>query len=150
MTDPTRCPSRSSSARLAADAVRSQREDWRSGEAASETGVIVKAIRHYEAVGLLGVLERDGSYRDFSTADLERLRVLAHCRDLGFGLPEIGQVLQFVADARPSCPDPEAMIDIVERRLRAINEQIARFQQLSERLEHTRAYLQRRLEVQKA
>lgn len=122
----------------------------RIGEAASETGVTVKAIRHYEAVGLLGLLERDGSYRDFSANDLERLRLIAHCRDLGFGLPEIRQVLQIVADARPSCPDPEAMIDVVDGRLRAINEQIARFQQLSERLEHTRAYLQRRLEAQKA
>jgi MerR family copper efflux transcriptional regulator len=122
----------------------------RIGEAASETGVTVKAIRHYEAVGLLGVLERDGSYRDFSADALERLRLIAHCRDLGFGLPEIRRVLQIVADARPSCPDPEAMIDVVEGRLRAINEQIARFQQLSKRLEHTRAYLQRRLEAQRA
>src|SRR5262245_48317640 len=118
--------------------------NMRIGEAASETGVTVKAIRHYEAVGLLGVVERDGSYRDFSPDDLERLRLIAHCRDLGFGLPEIRQVLQLVADARPSCPDPEAMIDVVDGRLRAIDEQIARFQQLSERLQHTRAYLKGR------
>jgi DNA-binding transcriptional MerR regulator len=122
----------------------------RIGEAASEAGVTAKAIRHYEAVGLLRVLERDGSYRDFSVDDLERLRLIAHCRDLGFGLPEIRRVLQIVADARPSCPDPEAMIDVVDGRLRAINEQIARFQRLCERLEHTRAYLQRRLEAQSA
>ena len=122
----------------------------RIGEAASETGVTVKAIRHYEAVGLLGVLVRDGSCRRFSADDLERIRVIAHCRGLGFGLPEIRRVLQIVADARPSCPDPEAMIDVVDGRLRAINEQIARFQQLSERLEHTRAYLQRRVEAQRA
>lgn len=117
------------------------------GEAASETGVTVKAIRHYEAVGLLGVLERDGAYRDFSADDLERLRLIAHCRELGFGLPEIHEVLRIVADARPSCPDPQAMMDVVDGRLRAIHEQIARFQQLSERLERTRAYLQRRLET---
>lgn len=122
----------------------------RIGEAASETGLTVKAIRHYEAVGLLGALERDGSYREFSADDLERLRLIAHCRDLGFGLPETRQVLQIVADARPACPDPEAMIDVLDARLRAINEQIARFQQLSERLEHTRAYVQGRLEAQKA
>src|SRR5437868_2450801 len=59
----------------------SQEPNMRIGEAASETGVTVKAIRHYEAVGLLGVLERDGSYRDFSADDLERLRLIAHCRD---------------------------------------------------------------------
>jgi hypothetical protein len=42
------------------------------------------------------------------------------------------------------------MIDVVEGRLRAVNEQIARFQQLSARLEHTRAYLQGRLAAQRA
>jgi MerR family transcriptional regulator, copper efflux regulator len=120
------------------------------GEAASSTGVTVKAIRHYEAVGLLGVLEREGSYRDFSADDVERLRLIAHCRDLGFGLPEIRQVLQIVGDAQPACPDPEAMMEVVDERLRAVNEQLARFQQLSERLEQTRAYLQRRLEAQRA
>ena len=122
----------------------------RIGEAASETGVSVKAIRHYEAVGLLGVLERDGAYRDFSADDLERLRLIAHCRDLGFGLSEIRQVLQIIAEAGPACPDPEIMMDLVDGRRRAVNEQIARFQQLSERLEHTRAYLQRRLDAQRA
>jgi MerR family transcriptional regulator, copper efflux regulator len=122
----------------------------RIGQAASETGVSVKAIRHYEAVGLLGVLERDGSYRDFSADDLERLRLIAHCRDLGFGLPEIRQMVQIIAEARPSCPDPEAMRDVVDGRLRAVNAQIVRLQQRSERLEHTRAYLQRRLDAQKA
>lgn len=122
----------------------------RIGEAASETGITVKAIRHYEAIGLLGVLERDGSYRDFSADDLERLRLIAHCRDLGFGLPEVRRVLQIVADARPSCPDPEAMIDVVDGQLRAIKEQMARFQRLSERLEHTRAYLQLRLDARSA
>lgn len=110
----------------------------------------MKAIRHYEAVGLLGVLEREGAYRDFSADDLERLRLIAHCRELGFGLPEIRRVLQFVAAARPSCPDPVAMMAVVDARLRAINEQIARFHKLSQRLEHTRAYLQRRLEAQTA
>lgn len=120
------------------------------GEAANETGVTVKAIRHYEAVGLLGVVERDGSYRDFSADDLERLRLIAHCRDLGFGLPEIRRVLELVADTKPSCPDPETMIGVVDDRLRAINEQIGRFQRLGERLEQTRAYLQRRLEAQRA
>jgi MerR family transcriptional regulator, copper efflux regulator len=52
--------------------------NMRIGEAASETGVTVKAIRHYEAVGLLGILERDGSYRDFSADDFERHRLIAH------------------------------------------------------------------------
>ena len=46
----------------------------RIGEAARSTGLTVKAIRHYDAVGLLGTLDRDGTYRDFSKEDIERLK----------------------------------------------------------------------------
>jgi DNA-binding transcriptional MerR regulator len=118
------------------------------GDAAREAGVTVKAIRHYESVGLLGEVERAGSYRDFSATDLERLRLIAHCRELGFSLREIAQVAHLVAEAKPSCPQPKAMIRLVERRLRAIDEELIRLQEVSAQLGNTRAYLQRRLEEQ--
>ena len=51
------------------------------GEAARATGLTVKAIRHYEAIGLLHV-ERSGVYRDFSADEIERLRIIARCRSL--------------------------------------------------------------------
>jgi DNA-binding transcriptional MerR regulator len=117
----------------------------RIGEAARETGTTVKAIRHYEALGLLGTLPRDGRYRELSTDDLARLRLITHCRELGFSLAEIRKVIGLVVDAEPSCPDPEAMLQVVDRRLQAIGEQVDRLRQLGERLGTTRTYLQRRL-----
>ena len=93
----------------------------RIGEAARETGVTIKAIRHYEAVGLLTTLEREGRYRRLSTENVDQLRLIAHCRGLGFTLREIREVLRAVAAAKPACPDPVTMLAVVERRLRALD-----------------------------
>jgi MerR family transcriptional regulator, copper efflux regulator len=116
----------------------------RIGEAARETGVTIKAIRHYEAVGLLTTLEREGRYRRLSTENVDQLRLIAHCRGLGFTLREIREVLRAVAAARPACPDPVTMLAVVERRLRALDAQVSRLQLLGKRLGAARAYLRRR------
>ena len=49
-------------------------------QAAIASGVTVKAIRHYEAKGLLDKVQRRGKYREFSSSDVERLRLIARCR----------------------------------------------------------------------
>lgn len=116
----------------------------RIGEAARETGVTVKAIRHYEAVGLLTTLARAGRYRQLSTENVEQLRLIAHCRGLGFTLREIRDVLRAVGAAKPACPDPVTMLSVVERRLRSLDAQVARLQILSKRLGAARTYLRRR------
>jgi MerR family transcriptional regulator, copper efflux regulator len=116
----------------------------RIGEAARETGVTIKAIRHYEAVGLLTTLEREGRYRRLSTENVDQLRLIAHCRGLGLTLREIREVLRAVAAAKPACPDPVTMLAVVERRLRALDAQVARLQLLGKRLGAARAYLRRR------
>jgi MerR family copper efflux transcriptional regulator len=116
----------------------------RIGQAARETGVTIKAIRHYEAVGLLTTLEREGRYRLLSSENVDQLRLIAHCRELGFTLREIREVLRATADAKPACPDPRTMLAVVDRRLRALDAQVARLQLLGKRLGATRAYLQRR------
>ena len=109
---------------------------WRYSEAAGRTG----ATR----VGLLTTLEREGRYRRLSTENVDQLRLIAHCRGLGFTLREIREVLRAVAAAKPACPDPVTMLAVVERRLRALDAQVARLQLLGKRLGAARAYLRRR------
>jgi DNA-binding transcriptional MerR regulator len=42
-------------------------------------------IRHYEKIGLIpSAARRDSGYRDYSDADVHRLRFIANARDLGF------------------------------------------------------------------
>jgi Cu(I)-responsive transcriptional regulator len=64
------------------------------GEASTASGVSERMIRHYEKIGLIPAPpRRESGYRDYSPADLGRLRFIANARDLGFGIGEIGTLL---------------------------------------------------------
>ncbi len=64
------------------------------GEAALTSGVSAKMIRHYEEIGLLPPnLRRANSYRDYGTSEVHELRFIRRARDLGFGLADIGKLL---------------------------------------------------------
>ena len=63
-------------------------------EVAELTGVTVRALHHYDELGLLCPSERSESgYRLYSYDDLARLREILIWRALGFSLSEIGSLL---------------------------------------------------------
>ena len=64
------------------------------GEAAQQSGVSAKMLRHYESLGLLGAVARtDSGYRLYSPADVHTLCFIKHCRDLGFSMAEIAELV---------------------------------------------------------
>jgi DNA-binding transcriptional MerR regulator len=64
------------------------------GELATAAGVTIRAIRHYEAVGLLPEADRStGGHRRYGDDALNRLRQVLKLRDCGFGLDAIQQLL---------------------------------------------------------
>ena len=64
------------------------------GEAAKASGVSAKMIRHYEQVGLLPAAARtDAGYRQYDGSDVHTLRFIRQSRDLGFSIPEIGELV---------------------------------------------------------
>lgn len=66
----------------------------RIGQAARMTGLSVKAIRYYEAVGLLPPpLRSEGRYRLYGEEDTRRLHLLKRAKQLGFTLREAGELL---------------------------------------------------------
>jgi MerR family transcriptional regulator, copper efflux regulator len=64
------------------------------GEAARQSGVSAKMLRHYESLGLLGAVARtDSGYRLYSAADVHTLRFIKRSRDLGFSMAEIAELV---------------------------------------------------------
>jgi MerR family transcriptional regulator, thiopeptide resistance regulator len=64
------------------------------GEVAQAAGVTVRALHHYDELGLLSPSGRtEAGYRLYSYDDLARLREILIWRALGFSLSEIGSLL---------------------------------------------------------
>ena len=64
------------------------------GQVAQQYGVTVRTLHHYDEIGLLTPSERTyAGYRVYGAADVERLATIVVYRRLGFGLDEIGELL---------------------------------------------------------
>jgi len=105
---------------------------WQIGELAKRTGVSVRALRHYDEIGLLVPSERSfAGYRLYSDLEVRRLYRILALRQVGMGLEQIRALLQAGrADVRGT----------VRAQLQALDRQ----RELQERL---RARLQAILEV---
>lgn len=108
---------------------------WKVGELAKLTGVSVRALHHYEAIGLLKPAARsEGGHRCYTEAEVERLQRIVSLRELGFSLEDIGQCLDAPGFALAS---------VVALHLARLGEQIARQQALHQRLARLNQRLQR-------
>ena len=64
------------------------------GRASKASGVSVKMIRHYEAIGLLKDVARTyANYRVYSDNDVHTLRFIKRARALGFSMDDIRELL---------------------------------------------------------
>lgn len=64
------------------------------GEVARASGVSVRTLHHYDAIGLLCPSHRDDNgYRRYDRGDVERLQEILGYRALGFSLEETGTLL---------------------------------------------------------
>ncbi len=80
------------------------------GQAAQASGVSQRMIRHYEKIGLIpAASRRDSGYRDYSDADVHRLRFIANARDLGFPIDEISTLLDLWNDRARSSAEVKAL-----------------------------------------
>jgi Cu(I)-responsive transcriptional regulator len=65
------------------------------GDLAKGTGTKVVTVRYYEQIRLLPVPSRTaGNYRTYSNEHMHRLRFIRRCRDLGFTLDQIRDLLR--------------------------------------------------------
>ncbi len=73
-------------------------ETWKVGELAARTGLTVRTLHHYDAIGLLSPSGRTESlhgsgHRLYTAADVARLHQILSLRQLGFALEQIGEYL---------------------------------------------------------
>ena len=99
---------------------------WKVGELARNTGTSVRALHHYDQIGLLTPsLRTDAGHRLYVVADVERLRQIHSLRMLGISLDETRRLL-----------DGESVSarEIISMHLARLHEQIAMQKLLAGRL----------------
>jgi MerR family copper efflux transcriptional regulator len=103
------------------------------GTAAEKSGLPPKTIRYYEDIGLLAPDRAGNGYRDYSTADIHRLRFLQRSRSLGFSVEECRQLLSLYGDSARESAEVKA---IAETKLAEIDRKIAELAELRATLSH--------------
>lgn len=104
------------------------------GEAARDSGVSAKMIRHYESVKLLPAAQRSVSgYRLYGSNDVHILRFIRRARDLGFSIEEIRNLLGLWQNRRRSSRQVKALaqahvddLDTKFRKLRSMKTALER------------------------
>ena len=96
------------------------------GDVARYTGVSVRMLRHYDAMGLVRPTGRTiGGYRDYSDDDVRTILQVKTLRSLGLTLKQIGRILEDPGRA------PDALVDDL---IRQTEERLDRERELLDRL----------------
>lgn len=91
------------------------------GQVAALTHVTVRALHHYDEIGLLTPSGRtEAGYRRYDAGDLERLRQLLVYRELGFPLDQIAALLDGGADPQEHLRTQRQMLGERITRLQAM------------------------------
>lgn len=103
------------------------------GELAKRTGLTVRALHHYDAIGLLSPSARsDAGYRLYNEADIARLHRILALRRFGLALADIGTTLTR-ADL--------SLATVVARQIGLLTEQIQQAKALRSRLSQLQGQL---------
>lgn len=103
------------------------------GTVAERSGLPAKTIRYYEDIGLLKPGRSDNGYRDYSAADLHKLRFLQRSRSLGFSVEECRQLLSLYDDKERESADVKA---IATAKLAEIDRKLDELEGLRDMLRH--------------
>jgi MerR family copper efflux transcriptional regulator len=109
------------------------------GELSRRTGLSIKAIRDYEARGLIYSTGRSaGNYRLFDDSALWCARVIRGLRSLGLTIKEI-EALAGIYVSRPDEPIGPRLAPLLDRAEERVAERIAELEGIRERIRQYRA-----------
>jgi DNA-binding transcriptional MerR regulator len=102
------------------------------GDLAKATGTKVVTVRYYEQAGLLPAPPRtSGNYRAYGADHLRRLCFIRRCRDLGFTLDQVRDLLRLSTQETQPCTEVNR---ISAEHLTAIEQKIADLTRLADEL----------------
>ena len=97
------------------------------GEVARQAGCSVPSVRYYEEIGLLPNADRRASgHRVYGTSDLRRIVFIRRCRDHGFS---VAQVRELISASAAGTPCAEAR-EIAALHLRTVRAKLVELQAL--------------------
>jgi MerR family transcriptional regulator, copper efflux regulator len=104
------------------------------GRASKASGVSVKMIRHYEAIGLLPKVARTfANYRVYRESDVHTLRFIRRARALGFSMDDIQELLGLWQNKSRSSASVKK---IAGKHVDELNRKIAELQAMVGTLQH--------------
>jgi len=102
------------------------------GDLAKATGTKVVTVRYYEQIGLLPLPSRTArNYRTYSNEHMRRLRFICRCRDLGFTLDQIRDLLRLSSRKDEECAEVDR---ITAQHLIEIEQKISDLKRLAKEL----------------
>ena len=111
---------------------------WTVGKAAQAAGLSAKAVRLYEAKGLLPAAERTGAgYRTYTDDDITVLRFIRQAKTLGLSLGEIRDIIDLRRRGTTPCRHVVALLD---ERIGEVDRTITELRRLRRALAGSRAH----------
>ena len=106
------------------------------GQAAKASGVSAKMIRHYETLALLSPAPRtDAGYRSYTDDDVHTLRFIRRCRDLGFSLPQVGELITLWHDRNRTSAEVRRLalghVDTLKAKIDELSEMVKTLEHLA-------------------
>ncbi|CAN7594936.1 helix-turn-helix domain-containing protein [Pseudoduganella sp. LjRoot289] len=98
------------------------------GTLSSQTGCSVPTIRYYEKIGLLPSPGRaSNGHRYYRDDDLKRLTFIRRCRDFGFPIDDVRELVDLFEDGDRACLDVR---DMAQARLDDVRAKLGEMKQL--------------------
>lgn len=98
------------------------------GALASQTKTNVPTIRFYEEIGLLPRAQRAANgHRHYRDADLKRLSFIKRCRDFGFPIEQVRELVVLFEDGDRACIKVR---DMAQTHLNTVREKLKEMRQL--------------------
>ena len=102
------------------------------GKLSKESGVKIVTIRYYEQIHLMPLPVRTtGNYRSYDYDARQRLQFIRRCRDLGFTLDQVRDLLRLSSDKSKACAAVDR-IAVLHRK--AVDEKLNDLKRLSKEL----------------